>query len=326
MRTFKLLILGLILCFSANLSAQTLNRAVRTNPKLSIKSIDNCKSVLRPSLKGTVREPNHQVSKKVRTYMKDGKFYIKCITPNGIKENDFIWAKFPFKPGYPSGKIVGMQLAYKTIPTPNNSARRVYISQERIVQGNTPFKGTVKLDDPTNLYNSGIHSSTPFGGGFLCGTNYKTVSLKLVMQPGDVICIEGIRILFKCKESGRDDFKCPQRLPNPKIKLAGKEASGNYIRYKIPVYNYMAFPDYIFAAAPSLPACGLNNNSSRTWIDIVDQNNNRIYGFCAFNKAANMKNIWFSVKRGTKPPSRVRIIIKDRGCNKRYASNWISIQ
>ncbi|MEO0340360.1 MAG: hypothetical protein AAF242_14265, partial [Bacteroidota bacterium] len=62
MRTFKLLILGLILCFTANLSAQTINRAVRTSPKLSIKAPNDCKSVFRPSLKGTVREPNHKVT------------------------------------------------------------------------------------------------------------------------------------------------------------------------------------------------------------------------------------------------------------------------
>ena len=320
MKTLKFLILGLVLSLTFSAQAQISPQRVKINPKLTIKP-PVCKDAMSVSLKGSVREPNHSITNKVKYYVKDGKFYIRALKP--INENSFIWAQFPFRPGYPTGKITGMKVAYKVIPRANNSKRTCYISQERIVQGPQPFQGVVRLDDPTNLYGSGVHASTPFGP-FACKNDYKTVSLKLVMQPGDLICIEGIRVLFKCPQR-ETAFRCPPRLPNPKIKLAGAEKSGNFVRYKIPVYNYNAYPDYMFAAAPNLPACGQNNNSSRSWIDIYNEKNQRIYGFCALGKAADMKNIWFGVQKGKPAPQRVRIVIHDRGCKKKYTSNWISI-
>lgn len=326
MKTIQFLVLALFLSLSFSTNAQ-----VRINKVSSVKPAPRtfkapiqakCKDYLDINLKrGSVRAPNHQLTNKVKYYERGGKFYIKCVAP--IQEGSFIWAQFPFKPGYPSGKITGMKFAYRVMQSPNNTRTKAYISQSRITQGPKPYQGVVRLDDPTNLNGAGAHHATAFSGGFTCGSNFKTVGFKLVMQPGDVICIEDISVLFDCPEIVT--FKCPPHLPNPKIKLAGVENSGQFTRYRIPVYNYNAFPNFLFSVAPTLPACGSNTNSSRTWIDIYDENNNRLYGFCALSQASDMKNIWFAVKKGQRPPARVRIVMHDRGCNKKYSSNWISI-
>ena len=60
------------------------------------------------------------------------------------------------------------------------------------------------------------------------------------------------------------------------------EAGGqNWIRYHYDVLNKDQYPAALFAAAPNLPACGLNTNSSRTWVNFYDQAGTQLYGFCA---------------------------------------------
>ena len=148
MKTLKFLILGLVLSLTFSVNAQISKpRVAKINPKFTVKP-PVCKETMRVPLKGSVREPNHTITDKAKFYVKNGKFYIRAIKP--IQENSFIWAQFPFKPGYPTGTITGMKVAYKVIPSPNNSRRTCYISQERITQGPQPFQGTVRLDDPTN--------------------------------------------------------------------------------------------------------------------------------------------------------------------------------
>jgi hypothetical protein len=321
--------LALLLCLSLTFTSQAQVRTAQISKfRPTVKPFTpqprSCVPELSLSLqRGSVREPNHQLTQKVKFFEKNGKFYIHCVA--SIQENDFIWAQFPFKPGYPSGKITGMKFAYRVIQSPNNSRTRAYISQSRMTQGPQPYQGTVRLDDPTDLLGSNAHYATPFGGSFACGTDFKTAGFKLVMQPGDVICIEKISVYFDCPGNQPVTFKCPPNLPNPKIKLSSVEKNGNFLRFRIPVYNYNIFPDFLFSPAPSLPACGLNASASRSWVDIYDEHNNRLYGFCALGQATDLKNIWFAVKQGETPPARVRIVITDRGCNKKYPSNWISI-
>lgn len=328
MKTIQLLVVALFLSLGISANAQvrlsSASASKPVSPTLKAPTAAVCKEYMAVDLrKGSVREPNHQITNKVKFYESGGKFYIKCVAP--IAEGNFIWAQFPFKPGFPTGKITGMKFAYRVMQSPNNTSARAYISQSRITQGPQPFQGVVRLDDPTNLVGTNSHFAAAFGGGFACGADYKTVGFKLVMQPGDVICIEAIRVLFDCPDNTIITFQCPVNLPNPKIQLDGVENTATFTRYRIPVYNYNAFPDFLFSAAPSLPACGANANSARSWVDIYDENNNRLYGFCALGKAADMKNIWFAVSKGNKPPARVKVVIKDRGCNKEYHSNWISI-
>jgi hypothetical protein len=65
-------------------------------------------------------------------------------------------------------------------------------------------------------------------------------------------------------------------IPNPVLTLEGRETytigANTFTRYKLDVTNSDLIPDAIFAASPHLPACGLNNNASRTWARIYDYN------------------------------------------------------
>jgi hypothetical protein len=117
-------------------------------------------------------------------------------------------------------------------------------------------------------------------------------------------------------------------LPDPKLIFTGKEvyqANGQtWVRYNLKVVNFSSYPNALFAAAPSLPACGSNTNSSRTWIDVIDSTNGqRIYGFCALGQAQDLTQLWFAVKKGEEPPPCVHIVMTDRRLNKVYKSNRV---
>jgi len=102
--------------------------------------------------------------------------------------------------------------------------------------------------------------------------------------------------------------------------------SGNdFIRYKLSVTNWNVYPPELFEAAPDLPPCGLNTESSRTWVDIYNQDNVRIYGFCALATSEDLKGLWFAVKQGDTPPDSVYIVMTDRRCDLSYVSNKVSI-
>ena len=115
-------------------------------------------------------------------------------------------------------------------------------------------------------------------------------------------------------------------LPNPILYMTGMEvyqAGGKtWVRHRYDVFNKDSYPAAMFAAAPSLPPCGANANSSRTWVDFFDgRTNRRIYGFCALSTPQNLGSIWFAGEEGTIPPSYVYIEITDRQTNQKYRSN-----
>ena len=114
-------------------------------------------------------------------------------------------------------------------------------------------------------------------------------------------------------------------LPNPVLVLTGTElyqAGGkNFIRYNYLVFNSSEYPDALFAAAPNLPPCGKNTNSSRTWVEIYDQSGKHIYGFCALGKSADLNKLWFGLEEGVVPPSWIYIELNDRSTNTKYKSN-----
>ena len=95
----------------------------------------------------------------------------------------------------------------------------------------------------------------------------------------------------------------------------------NWIRYKYDVLNKMDYPAAMFAAAPNLPPCGANTNSSRTWVDFFKQDGTRIYGFCALGKPEDLGSIWFALEENVIPPSWVYIEMNDRQTNTKYKSN-----
>lgn len=114
-------------------------------------------------------------------------------------------------------------------------------------------------------------------------------------------------------------------LPNPEIELKSMEAyeagGKKWVRYSFDVKNKAQYPDAIFAAAPSLPPCGANANSSRSWVDFFAADGKRIYGFCALKAAQDLGTLWFAAPRGEAPPASVYIEIIDRQTGTKYRSN-----
>lgn len=114
-------------------------------------------------------------------------------------------------------------------------------------------------------------------------------------------------------------------LPNPVLQFTGaetvKQGDKTFNRYHFDVFNKDQFPDEMFAPAPTLPPCGNNTKSSRTWIDIYASNGHRLYGFCALKTAAELNQIYFDLEEGVVPPSYVYIEMNDRQTNTKYKSN-----
>jgi hypothetical protein len=117
----------------------------------------------------------------------------------------------------------------------------------------------------------------------------------------------------------------PQVLPNPVLFYTTTEfvttGGKDFIRYHYQVENFSAYPDAMFAAAPTLPPCGQNTKASRTWVDFYNQSGKRLNGFCALGKAADLNKIWFALPADEVPPSWVYIELTDRETNTKYKSN-----
>ena len=115
------------------------------------------------------------------------------------------------------------------------------------------------------------------------------------------------------------------QTPNPILVFIGPEhvqvAGTATIRYRYAVDNKSQFPADMFAAAPSLPPCGQNTKSSRTWIDLYDSRGKRLQGFCGLTKPEDLDKVWFSLDATEVPPSWVYIEFNDRQANKKYKSN-----
>jgi hypothetical protein len=113
-------------------------------------------------------------------------------------------------------------------------------------------------------------------------------------------------------------------IPNPVLVFSTMETSGGVDRYIMNVTNSASYPQSMFDPAPDLPPCGLNTNSSQSWVEIFNGATNAyIYGFCALAAPANLNGIWFGVPTGTQAPS-VYIKITDRRSNTVYTSNTIT--
>ena len=114
-------------------------------------------------------------------------------------------------------------------------------------------------------------------------------------------------------------------LPNPVLYLTQVETyqtgGKTFTRYRYAVENYEAYPNALFAPSPTLPPCGANTKSSRTWVDIFDQRGKRLYGFCALGSANDLNSIWFALESDVSPPSYVYIELNDRQTNTKYKSN-----
>lgn len=114
-------------------------------------------------------------------------------------------------------------------------------------------------------------------------------------------------------------------IPNPVLYFVGQEGYStggrSFIRYRYDVANSNAYLNEMFAAAPTLPPCGANTRSSRTWVDLFDSRGKRLNGFCALGRSSSLNSIWFAVEEGQVPPSWIYIELSDRQTGLKYKSN-----
>ncbi len=125
------------------------------------------------------------------------------------------------------------------------------------------------------------------------------------------------------------DALCRLRFPNPAVRIYDGIIKGRFVEYKFSIANYRAYPNKLFRSAPDLPPCGKNKNASRTWVEIYDQSNHRIYGFCALNSNTHLRKLWFPVEARSLERGKikgVKIVIWDRRCKKKYASKLIPLR
>jgi hypothetical protein len=119
-------------------------------------------------------------------------------------------------------------------------------------------------------------------------------------------------------------------LPDPVLKGDGTEeyldSDGDpYTRYVFSVTNWAEYPAEIFDRAPDLEPCGLNNDSSRAWVDVVDADREEpINTFCGLREPQDLTGLWFARPRGTPAPSQVYVAIWDRLTERYVASNLVS--
>lgn len=154
-------------------------------------------------------------------------------------------------------------------------------------------------------------------------------------QANEISCFDNI----DCKKGeicvdkgGAQKGICVKRCAPLRLLIAtdGKEpystSDGTFTRYKLKVTNWQQLPEAIFAPSPDLPPCGLNTNSARSWVDIIDVDTNiKVYGFCGLTETKALTKLWFGVKQGAVAPKKVQIIIDDRRTGRRYCSNVLAI-
>ncbi|RPJ60323.1 MAG: PKD domain-containing protein, partial [Acidobacteria bacterium] len=125
---------------------------------------------------------------------------------------------------------------------------------------------------------------------------------------------------------------CNLTVPKPTPLFVGSEdhsANGEVWRnYRITVTNWASFPDELFNVAPDLPACGLNTESSRTWVHLYWQmpdESHSAYGYCALSGPSNLKQLRFATGVDEPRPIQFQLELWDRACDQRYTSDWITI-
>ena len=117
------------------------------------------------------------------------------------------------------------------------------------------------------------------------------------------------------------DPGCESDCPSPILALRSVEPGDGSTTYNLTVTNRAVYSDALFAASPNLDPCGLNNNASRTWVDIFNaQTGAYIYGFCALGRAEDLNLIWFTRDNESLPNS-VYITMEDRLTDTIYRSN-----
>ena len=121
-----------------------------------------------------------------------------------------------------------------------------------------------------------------------------------------------------------------QNSPKPKIRLVAVTDTVNlgqaFKTYEIEVRNRSKYSDDLFIAAPALPPCGKNANSSRTWIHIYNERGVRFYGWCSIDVSDQLASLKFNISEGDPQPKKLFIDIVDRAELRVLRSNKVSVR
>jgi hypothetical protein len=104
-----------------------------------------------------------------------------------VGENDFQWINIPLN-GIAAGQISRLVVCYQVV-----GAGGSYISQVRLAEMSAPNSAVVKVDDPTDLNSNAATCYATKAGYVVGGTT--TLSLKVVLKPGDKIIVGGISVI-----------------------------------------------------------------------------------------------------------------------------------
>jgi hypothetical protein len=133
-------------------------------------------------------------------------------------------------------------------------------------------------------------------------------------------------ILVGIAVSANVQAQCGPRLPTPRVAFVSKAVEPSFIRYTFTVTNRAMFSNVFFTPSPNLPPCGLNVNSSRTWLAIFNANGGAyIYGYCALTASSEMAKLTFAVPKASPQPKAFYITLDDRLCHQTKKSNVAAI-
>jgi hypothetical protein len=185
---------------------------------------------------------------------------------------------------------------------------------ESLAYGMTPIDGN--NDNTNQLVNGDV---------FAVHTNYGNYAKVKVLQYGVGEYGSDLVIQWVTMAPGPSEG-----FPSPILAFLGTNnytgSDGNtYTSYNLSVTNWQLYPAELFTLTSAYGSCGENSTPSRTWVDIYDENNNYIYGFCAFNSPYDLTTIWFAEPEGTSPPTAVYVVLTDRSTtpNTTYTSNLL---
>ena len=124
------------------------------------------------------------------------------------------------------------------------------------------------------------------------------------------------------------DYDCYPDLPAPKLYVTHRrQTSGespDWILYQLQVANYDAYPAEMFEPAPDLGLCGSLGDTSRSRVDICDEDDVCFRTMCSYDSPSDLRYINFGLIVGAEPdPEYVYIKIHDLRCDQVYTSSLV---
>jgi hypothetical protein len=122
---------------------------------------------------------------------------------------------------------------------------------------------------------------------------------------------------FAIIEGYRADELVIAALPTPELAFVGREPfwGDGLFKYSFKVTNLRLFSNEMFAAP-----CWDIRNSSRTSIDVYDENDQHLQQFCGIKSADGLAGLSFLVSRRKTQPASIYIVLTDRQQQKSYRS------